>query len=132
MLSRCVWQHVSPLCSLMCYPHGSTVRRGSVTITIEQTGRWSYEDTQQSLGQSREMSPCSLNSNPTVAPCWQSVGGRARSVGKASIWLSWVCPLYPGICPTAPVHPSSWEKTLPSSNQCLSFKMQWVVADLEL
>lgn len=132
MLSRCVWQHASALCLLMSNPRGSTARIGSVTTPIEQMGRWSYENAQQSLGQSREMSPCSSMSNPTVAHCWQSCGGHARSVGKASIWLSCVCPFYPGICPTAPVYPSSWEKTLPSSNQCLSFKMQWVVTDLGL
>jgi len=132
MLSQCVRQHVSALCSLMCCPHGSTARRGSVTVPIEQTGRRSYEDAQQSLERSRDISPCSSVSSPTVAPCWQSISGRGRSVGKTPIQLSWVCPLDCGICPTNPVYSSSWEKTLPSSNQCLRFEMQWVVADLEL
>lgn len=72
-------------------------------------------------------------SNPTIAPCWQSFGGRARSVGKASNLAELGLSLLPwDFFSSAPIYPLPWEKALPSSNQCLSFKMQWVVAGLEL
>lgn len=80
-----------------------------------------------------EQSSCSMINNPAIADSPSVAKAcREQGIGKASIWLIWVCPLYPEIGPTALVSPSPWGKTFPSSNQRLNFKMQWAVADLEL
>lgn len=82
-----------------------------------------------------EQSLCSMISSPDISHSpskAKGIGNGEQGRGKASIWLIWVCLLYSEIGPMALIYPSSWEKALPSSNQCLSFNRQWAVADLEL